>query len=422
MSMNSSTESLSQCSTTPPPISIPLLPQELKDAILHHLASSPTTLAACALAHRTLTPTAQSLLFHTLYITRPTRAPALRRLLHSAPHLAAHPRRLIIRKLVNSAFWRLYALIPHYAESPKTLMIISDMHVLDDARNKHWIATAAPDLATVLATLPNLEALALRCAMTSFPYLGDLRYALRRVVLKLRVLELAGIRLMPPDLIAGGQLVSLRLVDMSFAGQAGSQRAAACAPEALELVIVSPRALSALRLDVRCLTRLRLDLAGPETAALVPLCASTLRMLQVDSHVLPPRALPALHTLALRAFGDDGESVRPWLRAAPTLRRLVLWSGGDESSCETRIVGGGIEVWGRILLSGDVLREGHTLERVELVWYENDKTMRGPTLPRDARVGVLEGGVEVVRVWIRRPDRFSGEPRASILGSDILHG
>ncbi|KAL1716851.1 hypothetical protein EV715DRAFT_204492 [Schizophyllum commune] len=394
MTMNSSTESLPQCSTTPPPISIPFLPQELKDAILHHLASSPNTLAACSLAHRTLTSTAQSLLFHTLYITQSSHAPALRRLLHSAPHLAAHPRRLII----------------------------SDMHVLDDARNKHWITAAAPDLATVLATLSSLKVLALRCAMTSFPYLGDLRYALRRVVLKLRVLELAGIRLMPPDLIAGGQLVSLRLVDMSFAGQAGSLRAAACALEALELVIVSPRALSALRLDVRCLTRLRLDLAGPETAALVPLCASTLRMLEVDSDVSPPHALPALHTLALRAFGPDGESVRPWLRAAPTLRRLVLWIGGDESGCDTCIVGGGIEVWGRALLSGDVLRQGRTLERVELAWHANDKTMRGPTLPRNARVGVLEGGAEVVRVWIRRPDRFSGELRASILGSDTLDG
>ncbi|KAL1754945.1 hypothetical protein FB107DRAFT_214676 [Schizophyllum commune] len=397
MATNSSTESLPQCSTTPLPIFIPFLPQELKDAILHHLASSPTTLAACALAHRTLTPTAQSLLFHTLYITRSTHAPALRRLLHSAPHLAAHPRRLII----------------------------SDMHVTDDARNKHWITTAAPDLATVLATLSSLKVLALRCAMTSFPYLGDLRYALRRAVLKLRVLELAGIRLMPPDLIAGGQLVSLRLVDMSFAGQAGSPRAAACAPEALELVIVSPRALSALRLDVRCLTRLRLDLAGPETAALVPLCASTLRMLEVDSDVSPPHALPALHTLALRAFGNDGEFVRPspWLRAAPTLRRLVLWIGGDESGCDTRIVGGGIEMWGgRKLLGADVLREGRTLERVELAWYANDANVRGPTLPRDARVGVLEGGAEVVRVFIRRPDRFSGEERASILGPDILDG
>ncbi|KAL1676206.1 hypothetical protein EV122DRAFT_292084 [Schizophyllum commune] len=395
MTMNSSKESFPQCSTTPPPIYIPFLPQELKDAILHHLAYSPNTLAACALAHRTLTPTAQSLLFHTLYITRSTHAPALRRLLHSAPHLAAHPRRLII----------------------------SDMHVLDDARNKHWITTAAPDLATVLATLPNLEALALRCAMTSFPYLGDLRYALRRVVLRLRVLELAGIRMVPPDLVAGGQLVSLRLVDMSFAGQAGSPRAAACAPEALELVIVSPRALSALRLDLRCLTRLRLDLAGPETAALVPLCASTLCMLEVDSYVSPPHALPALHTLALRAFGHDGDSVRPWLRAAPTIRRLVLWIGGDESGCDTRIVGGDIEMWGgRELLGADVLREGHTLERVELVWYANDATMRCRTLPRDARVGVLEGGAEVVRVWIRRPDRFSGEERASILGPDILDG
>ena len=60
-------------------------------------------------------------------------------------------------------------------------------------------------------------------------------------------------------------------------------------------------------------------------------------------------------------------------------------------------------MWGgRKLLGADVLREGRTLERVELAWYANNANVRGPTLPRDARVGVLEGGAEVVKVWIRR--------------------
>ncbi|KAI5885336.1 uncharacterized protein SCHCODRAFT_02644468 [Schizophyllum commune H4-8] len=385
MTMRSPTEEHSDSSFSLPLSSFLFLPQELKDAVLHHLASSPTTLAACALTHRTFTPTAQSLLFYTLHVTRASHAPALRRLLHSAPHLAAHPRRLII----------------------------ADVHTTDEAQD-HWIPTAAPDLATVLAALPNLEMLALRCAMTSFPYLGDLRYALRRVVLRLRGLELAGIRMVPPDLVAGGRLASLRLVDVSFAGRA-PHSSTACAPEALELREISSGALSPLRLDVRRLTRLRLDAA--DAAELVPFCASTLRVLEAYDNIPPPHALPALHTLALRSYGPEGEFLRPWLRAAPGLRRLVLRaSGGD-----IRLVDGDLEIGGCVLVSGNVLEEGRALERVELVCGAKH-AMRGSTLPKEVRVGVLEGGAEVVRVWVHRPDTSSGEHRVSMRGSDILDG
>ncbi|KAL1749288.1 hypothetical protein HDZ31DRAFT_79116 [Schizophyllum fasciatum] len=364
-------------STLPPS---PTLPQELLDAILHHLAHSPTTLAACALAHRTLTPTAHALLFHTLRITRAPHARALRRLLHASPHLARHPRRLLLAE-------------PH----------------------ARWIAAAAPDLATALAALPALDALALRCAPACWLYLSDLRYALRRAARGVRALEIAGVRLVPPDLLVGPRLVALRLVDVSFAPapQPLITRAPPCAPTTLELAHIAPRALSALRLAVGNITHLRLDCAGPEAAALVPLCAQTLQVLELDVRDAREVDLGDVNEVNLCSASGDGQHVlRRWLRAAPGVQRLLSPEG--------------ITMRGKLLVSRGVLREGRALQRVECVGMvgegvagnvlTNNTTgeginaagnLDGDKSAREELIGALDG-VQVVRVCV--PD-----------GSDTLH-
>ncbi|KAL1712213.1 hypothetical protein EV715DRAFT_297284 [Schizophyllum commune] len=106
------------------------VPQELKDAILQHLSAYPSTLASCALVHRTLTSTSQALLFRGVHLSGATRAHAFRESVILSPHLASLVTQLVITEL----------------DGP-------------------WVADAAPHLLTVLDALPNLTALAMRCGL-----------------------------------------------------------------------------------------------------------------------------------------------------------------------------------------------------------------------------------------------------------------
>ncbi|KAL1692117.1 hypothetical protein GGG16DRAFT_112439 [Schizophyllum commune] len=106
------------------------VPQELKDAILQHLSAYPSTLASCALAHRTLTSTSQALLFRGVHLSGATRAHAFRESVILSPHLASLVTQLVITEL----------------DGP-------------------WVADAAPHLFTVFSALPNLTALAMRCGL-----------------------------------------------------------------------------------------------------------------------------------------------------------------------------------------------------------------------------------------------------------------
>ncbi|KAI4523079.1 hypothetical protein K525DRAFT_197248 [Schizophyllum commune Loenen D] len=75
------------------------LPQELKDAILQHLSAFPSTLASCALAHRTLTATAQSLLFRVVHLNSAIGTRAFRDTVTSSLPLASLVTQLVISEI-----------------------------------------------------------------------------------------------------------------------------------------------------------------------------------------------------------------------------------------------------------------------------------------------------------------------------------
>ncbi|KAL1731694.1 hypothetical protein EV714DRAFT_208247 [Schizophyllum commune] len=106
------------------------LPQELKDAILWHLSASPSTLASCALLHRTLTATAQSLLFRAVRLNSAVGARAFRDTVTSSLPLA----------------------------SLVTQLVISE---IDGA----WVIDATLGLINVFDALPNLNSLTMRCGV-----------------------------------------------------------------------------------------------------------------------------------------------------------------------------------------------------------------------------------------------------------------
>ncbi|KAI4521201.1 hypothetical protein K525DRAFT_201820 [Schizophyllum commune Loenen D] len=118
--------------TSAPTPLLPLaLPQELKDIIIQHLSACPSTLASCALAHRSLTSTSQALLFRAVHLSGATRAHAFHESVTSSHYLALLVTEIVITEL----------------DGP-------------------WVADAAPHLLTgVLNALPNLTALAMRCEL-----------------------------------------------------------------------------------------------------------------------------------------------------------------------------------------------------------------------------------------------------------------
>ncbi|KAI5885353.1 uncharacterized protein SCHCODRAFT_02557649 [Schizophyllum commune H4-8] len=104
------------------------LPQEIKDIIIQHLSAYPSTLASCALAHRSLTSTSQTLLFRAVLLSGADRTNAFRESITSS----------------------------HYLASLVTQLVIAEL-------DKPWVADAVPQLLAVLEALPNLTALAMRC-------------------------------------------------------------------------------------------------------------------------------------------------------------------------------------------------------------------------------------------------------------------
>ncbi|KAI5885340.1 uncharacterized protein SCHCODRAFT_02644477, partial [Schizophyllum commune H4-8] len=116
-----------------PTPSFPLtLPQELRDVIIQHLSASPSTLASCALAHRSLTSSSQTLLFRAVHLSGADRANAFHESIASSHYLASLVTQLVITEL----------------DGP-------------------WVADAVPHMLTVLEALPNLTALAMRCGVGS---------------------------------------------------------------------------------------------------------------------------------------------------------------------------------------------------------------------------------------------------------------
>ncbi|KAL1659671.1 hypothetical protein GGF50DRAFT_119664 [Schizophyllum commune] len=108
------------------------LPAELQDLILQHLGDS-SPISACAQVHRSFTAVAQSLLFSSVGLTGFTNCRTFRQLLSGSPHLATHVRQLLITEL-------------------------------DPRVRVRWIKEAASELTSVISMLPNLDALAVRCA------------------------------------------------------------------------------------------------------------------------------------------------------------------------------------------------------------------------------------------------------------------
>ncbi|KAL1699416.1 hypothetical protein EV121DRAFT_296206 [Schizophyllum commune] len=108
------------------------LPAELQDLILRHLGDS-SSISACAQVHRNFTAVAQSILFSSVGLTGFTNCRTFRQLLSGSPHLATHVRQLLITEL-------------------------------DPRVRVRWIKEAAADLTSVISILPNLDALAVRCA------------------------------------------------------------------------------------------------------------------------------------------------------------------------------------------------------------------------------------------------------------------
>ncbi|KAL1747143.1 hypothetical protein HDZ31DRAFT_32679 [Schizophyllum fasciatum] len=364
-----------------------MLPPELTREILQYLAADHAAISSCALTHRTLTPLAQGIIFRTILLNQIHHAPAFSSLLRTSPHLAKHVRLLIIAE-------------------PNPVV--------------RWIIPATSDLAAVLDALPGLPALAVRCAPTYFDFLGDLRPALFRAARVVRALELSRIAHAPPALVFGSQLDRLRLVNVSFAApwsvasDETAEKIVLRAPTALELCRIPTGGLSALRIDPRRLTRLRVSNVSPEiVAGLIASCARTLQALEIGpaevTRIREALQLPALRVLAVR--GDiSQDALREWLRAAPGLRRLMLWAGRWKRkdiriACEGLVAG---DPGGVILPVDLVAQDAPALEIIELEFTHPLSSRNATDEKGDASrvrrpIGVLRRKdgrmVDVASVW-----------------------
>ncbi|KAL1745672.1 hypothetical protein HDZ31DRAFT_62877 [Schizophyllum fasciatum] len=251
------------------------LPQELKECIVRELAatSDREALATCALAHRSLLPLSQALLFQTIHLRTADLTKRLLSLLSSSTHLAP---------LVHAL---------HVEEEP----------------NGHgqWIARST-DLAAVLRQLPNISHLFLRPSSVCYAVLPvALRAALLDTLPRLHTLHLTCVFQLPLlifDRLA--RVRSLRLSWVSFDR----------APSPPGAALASRRALSNLAL---CLTRdnhwvLVQRLLDPEGA--FPLDVHALRSLRLD----------VLHARDTR-WQDDACKVLE--QCSDTLQALELGAG-----------------------------------------------------------------------------------------------
>ncbi|KAL1658166.1 hypothetical protein GGF50DRAFT_131868 [Schizophyllum commune] len=365
------------------------LPQELREEILQHLSTSPGVLATCALAHRTLTPTAQALLFKKITFTDAHRARSLNILLHTSPHLAKYVR----------------------------CLIISEFYSADG-----WITSATLELATILNALSNITTLALRSKRIAYGDMGYFQHVLRRSARVLRALELMGVSDMPLELVTGYRLASLRLINVVPATKytliatasdsrywpAGAPRRptspSRCAPSTLELILFEPFMLEKVfaNIDTCNITRLRFDrsicAADPHGPALVA-------RLLCGGGPIPLSVLPRLRTLALDV--PLAEYPLPlWLPTAPNLRRLILCTRQDEPALTNTSGGPTLE------LGED------KLERIDCV-FEADEP-QGSMAEREEPIGILGATVKVVKVWAPDLDFVKGFLYPGMAWPDVL--
>ncbi|KAL1676208.1 hypothetical protein EV122DRAFT_280320 [Schizophyllum commune] len=386
------------------------LPQELREEILQHLSTYPVVLATCALAHRTLTPTAQALLFKKITFTDAHRARNLNILLHTSPHLAKHVR----------------------------CLIISEFYSADG-----WITSATLELATILNALSNITTLALRSKRIAYGDMGYFQHVLRRKARVLRALELMSVTDMPPELVTGQRLASLRLINVvpakthtSIASASDSRYWPAgaprqptpsprCAPSTLELILFEPSTLEKVlaNIDTCNITRLLFDrsicAADPHGPALIARCANTLEVLEIAMRgggPIPLPLVPRLRTLAL----DVPLAEYPlllWLPAAPNLRRLILCTRQDEPAL-TNTSGGPTLEFGEDKVLWDKLKVCPQLERIDCV-FEAYET-QGPMAEREELIGTLGSTVKVMKVWAPDLDFVKGFLYPGMAWPDIL--
>ncbi|KAL1694263.1 hypothetical protein GGG16DRAFT_110305 [Schizophyllum commune] len=263
---------------------IPVLPEELINLILRYLSSDHASLAACALAHRSLTQAAQECAFRLVLLSQSHHAPTFLGLMRASPHLAGYVHVLTIAE-------------------PDPLV--------------RWVIPAAFDLAAMIDALSALRALAVRCAPTYFDYLGDLRQAVWRASRTVRALELSRIAHAQPCLAESPQLEHLRLVKVSFADNDSypdrpTGTLTIRVPATLELCSIPQGGLTLESFEGGRLTRLRELEIGP---AEIP------KIRDLEDRTM----LSDLHTFAVRGYIDQ-DPLRRWLRVAPHLRRLILWA------------------------------------------------------------------------------------------------
>ncbi|KAI4523081.1 hypothetical protein K525DRAFT_283067 [Schizophyllum commune Loenen D] len=361
------------------------LPQELREEILQHLSTSPGVLATCALAHRTLTRTAQALLFKKITFTDAHRARSLNILLHTSPHLAKYVR----------------------------CLIISEFYSADG-----WITSATLELATILNALKRI----------AYGDMGYFQHVLRRSARVLRALELMG-------LVTGYRLASLRLINVVPATKytliatasdsrywpAGAPRRptspSRCAPSTLELILFEPFTLEKVlaNIDTCNITRLRSNrsicTADPHGPALIARCANTLEVLEIamrgGGHISLP-VVPRLRTLAL----DVPLAEYPlllWLPAAPNLRRLILCTRQDEPALTSTPGGPTLEL-GEDKVLWDELKVCPQLERIDC----------GPMAEREELIGTLGSTVKVMKVCAPDLDFMKGFLYPGMAWPDIL--
>ncbi|KAL1731692.1 hypothetical protein EV714DRAFT_271490 [Schizophyllum commune] len=386
------------------------LPQELREEILQHLSTSPIVLATCALAHRTLTPTAQALLFKKITFTDAHRARSLNILLHTSPHLAKHVR----------------------------CLIISEFYSADG-----WITSATLELATILNALSNITTLALRSKRIAYGDMGYFQHVLRRKGRVLRALELMGVSDMPLELVAGQRLASLRLINVvpakthtcialasdSRYWPAGAPRQPTppprCAPSTLELILFEPFTLEKVlaNIDTCNITRLLFDrsicAADPHGPALIARCANTLEVLEIAMRgggpILLP-VLPRLRTLALDV--PVAEYPLPlWLPAAPNLRRLILCTRQHEPALTHTSRGPTLEL-GEDNVLWDEIKVCPQLERIDCVFEAYEP--QGPMAEREELIGTLGSTVKVMKVWAPDLDFMKGFLYPGMAWPDIL--
>ncbi|KAI5885338.1 uncharacterized protein SCHCODRAFT_02520832 [Schizophyllum commune H4-8] len=387
------------------------LPQELREETLKHLHTSPTALASCALAHRTLTPTAQALLFQKIILTDAHRARSLNILLHTSSHLARHVR----------------------------CLIISEFYSADG-----WITSANVELATILNALSNITTLALRSKRIAYGDMGYFQHVLRRRARVLYALELMGVSDMPPELVTGHRLASLRLINVvparthtSVASESVSRYWPAgapceptppprCAPSTLELVLFEPYTLEKTigSIDTSNLARLRFDrsicAADPYGLALIARCAHTLEVLEIAMRgggPIPLPVLPRLRTLALDVPLAEYPLLH-WLHSAPNLRRLILCTRQDEPAITRTSHGPTLEL-GEDKVHEEELKACPQLKRIDCV-FEADEP-QGPLMAeREELIGTLGPTVKVMKVWAPDLDFVKGFLYPGMAWPDIL--